>query len=109
MRRAPRSAWPSPTACRNLPHRQRQTDADQLRAAQTADNDARQSLAIARILFQAGAIDYVSVLNAEQMYQTAQLAVVQAEMMRLTDTAALFQALGGGWWNRNDPTAVQPT
>jgi outer membrane protein TolC len=34
------------------------------------------------------------------MYETAQLALVQAEMMRLTDTAALFQALGGGWWNR---------
>jgi NodT family efflux transporter outer membrane factor (OMF) lipoprotein len=84
-----------------------QTDADQLQAAQTADNDARQSLAIARTQFQDGAMDYVSVLNAEQMYQTAQLALVQAEVMRLTDTAALFQALGGGWWNRHDPTAAE--
>jgi len=26
--------------------------------------------------------------------------VVQAQAARLADTAALFQALGGGWWNR---------
>jgi outer membrane protein TolC len=70
---------------------------------------ARQNLAIARTELQAGAIAYLSVLNAEQMYQTAQLSLVQAEMMRLTDTAALFQALGGGWWNRNDPTATPMT
>ncbi|HVE23593.1 MAG TPA: efflux transporter outer membrane subunit [Acidocella sp.] len=83
-----------------------QTDADQLQAAQTADNDARQSLAIARTQFQDGTIAYVTVLNAEQMYQAAQLALVQAEVMRLTDTAALFQALGGGWWNRDGPAAA---
>ena len=80
-----------------------QTDADQLQAAQTADNVARQNLAIARTELQAGAIAYYSVLSAEQMYEAAQLSLVQAEMMRLTDTAALFQALGGGWWNRARP------
>ncbi|HTJ91462.1 MAG TPA: efflux transporter outer membrane subunit [Acidocella sp.] len=81
-----------------------QTDADQLQAAETADNAARRSLAIARTQYQAGDIDYVTVLNAEQMYQTAQLALVQAEVLRLTDTAALFQTLGGGWWNHGDST-----
>jgi NodT family efflux transporter outer membrane factor (OMF) lipoprotein len=86
-----------------------QTDADQLQAAQTADNVARQNLEISRTELQAGAIAYYSVLNAEQMYEAAQLSLVQAEMMRLTDTAALFQALGGGWWNRNDPTATPMT
>jgi NodT family efflux transporter outer membrane factor (OMF) lipoprotein len=86
-----------------------QTDADQLQAAQTADDLARHNLVIARTEMQAGAIAYYSVLNAEQMYETAQLALVQAEMMRLTDTTALFQALGGGWWNRNDPTATSMT
>jgi NodT family efflux transporter outer membrane factor (OMF) lipoprotein len=80
-----------------------QTDADQLQAAQTADNAARHGLAIARTQYQTGDVAYLTVLNAEQMYQTAQLALVQAEVMRLTDTAALFQALGGGWWNRDDP------
>jgi NodT family efflux transporter outer membrane factor (OMF) lipoprotein len=86
-----------------------QTDADQLQATQTADNLARHNLAIARSEMQAGAVAYYSVLNAEQMYETAQLALVQAETIRLTDTAALFQALGGGWWNRNDPTATPMT
>jgi hypothetical protein len=28
---------------------------------------------------------------------------VQARAARLADTAALFQALGGGWWNRQQP------
>jgi outer membrane protein TolC len=27
---------------------------------------------------------------------------VQAQANRFADTAALFQALGGGWWNRPD-------
>jgi outer membrane protein TolC len=33
---------------------------------------------------------------------------VQAEASRLSDTVALFQALGGGWWNRPDPSNPQP-
>jgi outer membrane protein TolC len=40
------------------------------------------------------------VLNAEQVYQQAEVAVVQARANRYSDTAGLFQALGGGWWNR---------
>jgi len=40
------------------------------------------------------------VLNADQAYQQARLSLVQAEADRFTDTAALFQALGGGWWHR---------
>ncbi len=42
----------------------------------------------------------MSLLNAEQTYQQATLAVVQARANRYADTAALYQALGGGWWNR---------
>jgi NodT family efflux transporter outer membrane factor (OMF) lipoprotein len=81
-----------------------QSDADELKAAQASDQIAAQSLAIARTELQAGSIAYASVLNAEQIYQVAQLALVQAEVTRLCDTAALFQALGGGWWNRADVT-----
>jgi hypothetical protein len=29
--------------------------------------------------------------------------VVQTRAARLSDTAALFQSLGGGWWNRVTP------
>jgi outer membrane protein TolC len=41
------------------------------------------------------------VLSAEQNYQTAAIALVKARAQRYADTAALFQALGGGWWNRS--------
>jgi outer membrane protein TolC len=42
----------------------------------------------------------VAVQTAEQTFQQAELALVQAQANRLSDTAALFQSLGGGWWNR---------
>jgi len=42
------------------------------------------------------------VLNAKQLYLSAQLTLVQAEATRFSDVAALFQALGGGQWNRFD-------
>jgi outer membrane protein TolC len=42
----------------------------------------------------------VAVIAAEQSYQQALLAQVQAQANRYADTAALIQALGGGWWNR---------
>jgi hypothetical protein len=44
-------------------------------------------------------------LNAQQTYLQAEIQVVQARAARLADTAALFQALGGGWWNRTEPPA----
>jgi outer membrane protein TolC len=44
----------------------------------------------------------LALLNAEQTYQQAMINVVQALANRYADTAALFQALGGGWWNRSD-------
>jgi len=42
-------------------------------------------------------------LNAQQTYLQAVIQVVQARAARLADTVALFQALGGGWWNRIVP------
>jgi outer membrane protein TolC len=44
--------------------------------------------------------DYLSELAAAMVYQQAVLTEVQARAMRLGDSAALYQALGGGWWNR---------
>ncbi len=40
--------------------------------------------------------------SAEQADQQAQSNLVQAEANRYLDTVALFQALGGGWWQRTD-------
>ena len=81
-----------------------QADADALKAAVTAEHAAAKSLEIARRQLQLGAIHYLALLTVEMTYQQALIALVQARAARYADTAALFQALGGGWWNRNLPT-----
>jgi NodT family efflux transporter outer membrane factor (OMF) lipoprotein len=78
------------------------SDADTLKAAYAAERAAFKSLDIARRQLQLGAISYLGLLTAENTYDTALLALVQAQAARYADTAALFQALGGGWWNRED-------
>ncbi|MGH8337566.1 MAG: efflux transporter outer membrane subunit, partial [Gammaproteobacteria bacterium] len=55
--------------------------------------------------YKSGGASYLQVLTAEQSHQTAAVALVTARAQRFTDTAALFQALGGGWWNRNGKLA----
>ena len=79
-----------------------QSDADTLKAAVAAERAAFKSLEIARRQLQLGAIGYLGLLTTENTYQTALIALVQAQAARYADTAALFQALGGGWWNRED-------
>jgi NodT family efflux transporter outer membrane factor (OMF) lipoprotein len=79
-----------------------QCDADALKAAVAAEKAAAKSLGIARHQLELGDISYLSLLNAEQTYQQAVINLVQALANRYADTAALFQALGGGWWNRSD-------
>ena len=46
----------------------------------------------------------LALLSAEQAYQQARINLMQAQANRYADTAALFQALGGGWWHRTDLT-----
>jgi outer membrane protein TolC len=82
-----------------------QSDAETLKAAFVAERAAFKSLEIARRQLQLGAISYLGLLTAENTYNTALLALVQAQAARYADTAALFQALGGGWWNREDVAA----
>ena len=62
-------------------------------------------LEVVQVQYKSGAASYLQVLSAEQTYQTAAVALVKAKAQRYADTAALFQALGGGWWNRNDVAA----
>jgi NodT family efflux transporter outer membrane factor (OMF) lipoprotein len=80
-------------------------DADALQAADTAEKAAAHSLDITRRQLELGQIAYLALLNAEQTYQLAAISLVQARAGRLADTASLFQALGGGWWNRPDDDA----
>ena len=79
-----------------------QSDAETLKAAFAAERAAFKSLEIVRRQLQLGAISYLGLLTAENTYDTALLALVQAQAARYADTAALFQALGGGWWNREE-------
>lgn len=79
-----------------------QSDAETLKAAYAAERAAFKSLEIARRQLQLGAIGYLGLLTVQNTYQTALIALVQAQAARYADTAALFQALGGGWWNRTD-------
>jgi NodT family efflux transporter outer membrane factor (OMF) lipoprotein len=79
-----------------------QSDAETLKAAYAAERAAFKSLEIVRRQLQLGAIGYLGLLTAQNTYQAALLALVQAQAARYADTSALFQALGGGWWNRSD-------
>jgi NodT family efflux transporter outer membrane factor (OMF) lipoprotein len=83
-----------------------ESDADALQAAVNSERAAARSVEITRAQLRLGAGSYLSVLAAEQLYQTSRSALVQAQARRLSDTAALFTALGGGWWNRNDLTSA---
>lgn len=87
-----------------------QSDADALAADVAAQDAADRSLALSREQYQDGAISYTTLLNAEQTALQTHVTLVQAQAARYADTAALFQALGGGWWNDNsgalDPDAA---
>ena len=79
-----------------------QTDADALAAAVTAEKAAGETLRIVQLQVSLGQVAYLGILNAQQTALQAELALVQARAGRLADSAALFQALGGGWWHRDD-------
>ncbi len=81
-----------------------QSDAIALEAQAHAERAAGQSLAIVRQNLALGSASYLELLDAERVQQQAAAALAQAHAARLSDTVAMFQALGGGWWNRA-PTA----
>jgi NodT family efflux transporter outer membrane factor (OMF) lipoprotein len=80
-----------------------QSDADALHAARDFERAAKTSFDLADQQLQRGNANVLLFLNAQQGYLQASLQVVQAQAARLSDTAALFAALGGGWWNRETP------
>jgi NodT family efflux transporter outer membrane factor (OMF) lipoprotein len=74
-----------------------QSDARAIRAAVHAEETARASLDVVQQQLNAGQVNQLAVLNAQQTYLVAAVIRVQTEANRLADTAALFLALGGGW------------
>jgi NodT family efflux transporter outer membrane factor (OMF) lipoprotein len=79
-----------------------QNDADALKAAHDFERASKVSLNLAQQQLQTGQINILLLLTAQNTYQQSVIALVQAQANRLSDTVALYQALGGGWWNRND-------
>jgi len=77
-------------------------DADALKAASAAADAAKVTLDLVTAQVRAGYAGYLALLSAEQSYQQAVINLVQTRANRYADAAALFQALGGGWWNRPD-------
>lgn len=79
-----------------------QHDGDSYSAHNRALQAARENQELAAAEYRAGKYTELQVLTAEQQYQSAALTQVQADVQRFTDTASLFRALGGGWWNIRD-------
>jgi NodT family efflux transporter outer membrane factor (OMF) lipoprotein len=84
-----------------------QNDADALKAAREFEKAAKVSLTLSQQQMQTGQANILFLLNAQQTYEQAVLQVVQAQAARVSDTAALFLALGGGWRNRPYPPAPE--
>ncbi|MGH8154205.1 MAG: efflux transporter outer membrane subunit [Rhodanobacteraceae bacterium] len=72
-------------------------DAESLKVQNDAERDASRLLDLTRAQYRVGAVNYLNLLSAERQYQQARVAEIQARSARLTDTAALYAALGGGW------------
>lgn len=79
-----------------------QQNANALKSAAAADDAAKVTLDLTQRQVQDGYNPYLSLLNAQQAYQQAHIGLLQAQASRYADTAALFQALGGGWWHQTD-------
>jgi len=97
------------TAFRNVADalRSLEADADALQAQNQAAKAIAEQLDMVRKQFRIGAINHLSLLDAERNYDQVRISLVQAQASRYADTAALFQALGGGWWNRHGATGME--
>lgn len=71
-------------------------DAESLASQTAAEQAASSSLDLVRKQYRDGSVAFLQVLDSTRLYQQARLAVIQARAARLTDTAALYAALGGG-------------
>ncbi len=75
-------------------------DAKTLKQQVEVEQAAKQTLELTTQQYKLGAVSSLALLDAKRTYQSARINLVQAQAARYADTAALFQSLGGGWWNR---------
>ena len=76
-------------------------DSASLQAVTHAEQAAKTSLNISRQQFAAGDTNTLTLLTNEGFYQQSKISLTQAQATLLSDSVALFQALGGGWWNKS--------
>jgi NodT family efflux transporter outer membrane factor (OMF) lipoprotein len=81
-------------------------DADALAANVDAETAAKVTYDLTLRQMQMGYVNALILIAAETAYDQALLSRVQAQASRYADTIALFQALGGGWWNRRAQAAA---
>jgi outer membrane protein TolC len=80
-----------------------ETGAQALKSASDAERYAYETLDLVQQQYKLGTASYLAVLYYQNQYQQAKVKSVSAQATRFSDTAALFAALGGGWWNREGP------
>mgnify|MGYP002654174378 FL=1 len=80
-----------------------ESDALALRAASEAERNALEYLNLLQQQYKLGTGSYLAVLIAQRQYQQTKFRLIDAQANRFANTAALFVALGGGWWNRTGP------
>jgi len=85
-----------------------ETDARAFKRLKQAESSAHSTLILTQQQYRLGGVNYLNLLNAQSQYQQTRLNRIKAEATRYADTAALFQALGGGWWNRKIAQCQDP-
>ena len=83
-----------------------QHDAQTLKDYRESEIAALKAWKITQLQYNEGGVSYLSLITAENQYQQSIISRVQSQAARYSDTAALFQALGGGWWNYSGPSLL---
>ena len=75
-------------------------DAEQLAAEQAAYESGESTLRLTRTSYSLGNATLLQVIDAQRQLEQARLGLARAQAQRYLDSAQLFVALGGGWWNQ---------
>ncbi|HXP31576.1 MAG TPA: efflux transporter outer membrane subunit [Stellaceae bacterium] len=76
-----------------------QHDAELIDEEHRALEAAEASLRLTRTTYSIGNVGILQVVDAQRLVEQARLGFVRAQAQRLVDTAQLFLAMGGGWWD----------
>lgn len=84
-----------------------EADANKLRERADAAAQAQLHHDIMAGRYQAGGVSQLALLDAQRKLQAALIERIQVTADRYADSAALLQALGGGWWQEGQPGATR--